>query len=177
MKRLTALIVVLIAGGGTLAACGGGQSTTATGTGRVVDIEMRDIAFSPTSVTVTKGETVTFRFTNKGKVVHEALIGDQAAQDEHAKSMSNSMSSGASSSMSMSSSSMDSGMGGMNMGGASSSSPSPMGSTGDASKMLTLDPGKKGDLTYTFDQPGSYIIGCHQPGHYEAGMRVAVTVS
>lgn len=169
MKRLTAIIVILIAGAGTLAACGGGRSTTATGGGRVVAIEMRDIAFSPTSVTASKGETITFRFTNKGKVVHEAVIGDQATQEEHAMSMS--MSSGASASMSMSSSSTDSGMGGMNMGGPTTSNPS------GASKMLTLDPGKKGDLSYTFDQPGSFIIGCHQPGHYEAGMRVAITVS
>lgn len=174
MKRLTAIIVILIAGAGTLAACGGGQSTTATGGGRVVAIEMRDIAFSPTSVTASKGETITFRFTNKGKVVHEALIGDQATQQEHAMSMSMSSSPGESSSMSMSSTSSsptDTGMGGMNMGGATTSNPS------SASKMLTLDPGKKGELTYTFDQPGSFLIGCHQPGHYEAGMRVAITVS
>lgn len=30
--------------------------------------------------------------------------------------------------------------------------------------------------TFTFDDAGSLIIGCHLPGHYEYGMRAAVTV-
>ena len=50
-----------------------------------------------------------------------------------------------------------------------------MGSMGDAA--LTLDPGETGELTYTFDDAGTVEIGCHQPGHYEAGMKVIVTVT
>lgn len=41
---------------------------------------------------------------------------------------------------------------------------------------LTLAPGEKGTLRHTFDTPGTYEIGCHQPGHYEAGMKVLITV-
>ncbi|CAN5804824.1 plastocyanin/azurin family copper-binding protein [soil metagenome] len=45
---------------------------------------------------------------------------------------------------------------------------------GDA---LLLDPGQTGELTHTFDEAGEIFIGCHQPGHYEAGMKSTVTVS
>lgn len=34
-----------------------------------------------------------------------------------------------------------------------------------------------GDLTYTFDAVGEWVIGCHYPGHYEAGMRAVIEVS
>ncbi|GAC1364091.1 MAG: hypothetical protein NVSMB32_06290 [Actinomycetota bacterium] len=42
---------------------------------------------------------------------------------------------------------------------------------------VQVKPGEKGQLTFTFDKPGEVVIGCHQPGHYGAGMRVTVTVS
>ena len=45
---------------------------------------------------------------------------------------------------------------------------------GDA---ITVDPGKTGSLTHTFNAGDQLLIGCHEPGHYAAGMKVAVTVS
>ncbi|MEO6715295.1 MAG: plastocyanin/azurin family copper-binding protein [Mycobacteriales bacterium] len=42
---------------------------------------------------------------------------------------------------------------------------------------LTVDPGKTGSLTHTFDQAGVFEIGCHQPGHYASGMKLTVTVA
>ena len=39
-----------------------------------------------------------------------------------------------------------------------------------------VQPGESGDLSYTFTEPGSYQVGCHQPGHYAAGMKIDVTV-
>lgn len=38
-------------------------------------------------------------------------------------------------------------------------------------------PGETGELTHTFEKPGQLLIGCHEPGHYDAGMRVDITVS
>jgi uncharacterized cupredoxin-like copper-binding protein len=43
---------------------------------------------------------------------------------------------------------------------------------GDA---VEVEPGDDGELTYRFEEPGEYRIGCHQPGHYEDGMRMRVT--
>ncbi len=41
---------------------------------------------------------------------------------------------------------------------------------------VVLSPGRSGKLTYTFDKPGEILIGCHVPGHWKAGMKLAVDV-
>ncbi len=48
---------------------------------------------------------------------------------------------------------------------------------GGDSNAITVKPGKTGSLTYTFDKAGETIIGCHENGHYDAGMKIAVTVA
>ena len=47
----------------------------------------------------------------------------------------------------------------------------------DDGHAVTVDPGDLSSLTYTFKAGEVLVIGCHQPGHYAAGMKVAVTVS
>ncbi len=46
----------------------------------------------------------------------------------------------------------------------------------DDEAAIVLQPGESGDLAYTFDTAGNYEVGCHQPGHYAAGMKMNVTV-
>jgi uncharacterized cupredoxin-like copper-binding protein len=46
----------------------------------------------------------------------------------------------------------------------------------DDPSALRLEPGKTGSLSYTFGEAGDLLIGCHEPGHYEAGMVAPVTV-
>lgn len=41
---------------------------------------------------------------------------------------------------------------------------------------IVVQPGESGDLSYTFNEPGTYQVGCHQPGHYAAGMKIDITV-
>ena len=131
-----------------MSACGGdGDGAPRASGARTVAVEMRDIAFSPERVEVRPAQTVRFRFTNVGKVKHDAFVGDQAAQDAHEAEMRG----------------QDS-MGGMNHG------------SGGDEEGITVDPGKTGELTHTFRSAGSLLIGCHQPGHYAAGMRVTVDV-
>lgn len=146
--RLTAAAVALA--GLTLGACGGDDAgdTGASGT-RTIEIEMRDIAFSPAQVDVRAGETVRFVFTNEGKLKHDAFIGDETAQTEHEMQMQD-----------------QSGMTSMGHDGTS---------TG-AGEGITVDPGDTGELTRTFQEGKQLIIGCHQPGHYDAGMHIAVNV-
>ena len=43
--------------------------------------------------------------------------------------------------------------------------------------MVVVQPGKTGELAYRFERSGMTVIGCHQPGHYEAGMRATVNVT
>ena len=89
MKRFLSFLVlptlVLLAG------CGSGDGSTNAGAGssadRTIDVEMRDIAYAPTTIDVRTGETVRFNFKNTGQVEHDAFIGDSAAQDAHEKEM------------------------------------------------------------------------------------------
>ncbi len=42
---------------------------------------------------------------------------------------------------------------------------------------VSVAPGAAGEFTYTFDEPGELLIGCHEPGHYDGGMVAVVTVA
>ncbi|MGH9137783.1 MAG: cupredoxin domain-containing protein [Acidimicrobiales bacterium] len=151
--KLPRTLAVIFAGAAFLTACGDDDdtttATTANGTGdvRTVEVDMVAIAFEPDSLDVEQGETVRFVFTNTGDSPHDAFIGDADAQADHEAEMRE----------------MDEG--GMQGGGH-----------GDDDAMA-VQPGDTGELTYTFDQAGSFEIGCHQPGHYDAGMMIDVTVS
>lgn len=39
-----------------------------------------------------------------------------------------------------------------------------------------IPPHDSGEVVYRFAEEGSFYVGCHYPGHYEAGMRVAIEV-
>lgn len=41
---------------------------------------------------------------------------------------------------------------------------------------VSVEPGASGMLTYTFEEAGELMVGCHEPGHYEAGMVAPITV-
>lgn len=47
----------------------------------------------------------------------------------------------------------------------------------DEANSVTLEGGETKELNWTFDEEGTVIFGCHQPGHYGAGMKGTVTVS
>ncbi|MFP5327780.1 MAG: plastocyanin/azurin family copper-binding protein [Acidimicrobiia bacterium] len=135
-----------------LAACGDDDADTTGGSEtRTIEIEMRDIEFSPDEVQVDAGETVRFVFRNAGAVMHDAFIGDEAAQDEHEMEMQEA----------------NGGDDGMDHEAAED----------DGEGGITVEPGETGELTHTFREGDELLIGCHQPGHYEAGMVVTVNVT
>ncbi|GAC1601104.1 MAG: hypothetical protein NVS3B21_28550 [Acidimicrobiales bacterium] len=112
---------------------------------------MVDNAFLTTSpITVTKGQTVKFVFHNTGKLPHEAVMGDMAAQEAHEQEMAKS-----------------GGMGGMDHGSTHGSA---------ATSSVDVPAGKTASFTKTFDAAGELMIGCHYPGHY-ASMHLPVIVS
>jgi uncharacterized cupredoxin-like copper-binding protein len=39
-----------------------------------------------------------------------------------------------------------------------------------------VEPGTTESLTMTFETPGSFLVGCHEPGHYESGMKATLSV-
>ena len=42
--------------------------------------------------------------------------------------------------------------------------------------MVTVAPGKTGEVVWQFTKAGTVNVGCLQPGHYDAGMKGQVTV-
>ena len=46
----------------------------------------------------------------------------------------------------------------------------------DEPYMAHVDPGKKGDIVWTFNRAGTFEFGCLIPGHFEAGMIGRITV-
>jgi len=87
-RRLLAALAVLSAL--VLGACSSGDDAAAVapaGEDRTIEVEMRDIAFAPTSIDVRAGEKVRFVFRNTGQLTHDAFIGDNAAQEAHAREM------------------------------------------------------------------------------------------
>ena len=61
-----------------------GEASEAT---RTIKMVATDIKFTPTAITVRKGETVRFEIVNQGKLDHEFVLGDNAEQVEHDKEM------------------------------------------------------------------------------------------
>ena len=147
-RRTTAFAALAVIGLFT-AACGSNReerSQSPTPQGTVIEVSMSDIAFEPRTLTVPTDATVTFRFTNRGQIPHDAFIGDESAQADHESEM-------------------------RSKGDRHDDHGS------DDEDAVTLDPNETGELTRTFRRPGRVEIGCHQPGHYAAGMKIAVTVT
>ncbi len=46
----------------------------------------------------------------------------------------------------------------------------------DAPNAVTVQAGETEELTWRFTEAGTVLIGCHQPGHYAAGMTGEITV-
>ena len=109
---------------------------------------MVDIAFEPDKLQVEAGETVRFVFRNTGEVAHDAFIGDSDAQADHEAEMREADDDG-----------HDGGHG------------------DEPEDAVTVEPGESGELTYTFDDPGTLEIGCHQEGHYADGMKTSIEVA
>lgn len=142
----TATVAALV-----LAACGadGYDATTTTaafddGT-PTIEVIMTDMAFTPTVVQMNAGDTIRFRFRNDGQAIHEAVIGDEAFQEEHAVEM-------------------------------AASADAPMNHDAEEAAPLIVLPGETGEMIYTATVAGSLLIGCHQPGHWDAGMKATIDV-
>ena len=114
---------------------------------------MTDMAY-PADLDVAVGETVRFVLRNDGAVRHEAVFGNQAEQEAHHTEMAE-------------------------MGGSHDSMD--MGSMPDDAEMTELhsvvdEPGETVEMTHVFETSGPTMIGCHEPGHWEAGMKMAIDV-
>jgi uncharacterized cupredoxin-like copper-binding protein len=120
-------------------------------TGAPVRVVMNDrFRYRPDAIMVRAGRRVTFAVTNAGKLPHEFTLGDRATQLDHERQMQAMASTG----------------GHTHIHGH--------GPTGAGS--LTVPPGQTRRLTWTFDEPGLVLYGCHVLGHWAAGMKGTIVV-
>jgi uncharacterized cupredoxin-like copper-binding protein len=150
---------------------------------RVVEIRMDDgLRFEPATVTVRRGETVTFRVLNTGRTLHEFTLGGQVAQDLHEAQMAEMAMTGGSGDPAMDMAGMDHGT---------------MPSTPDhkrymkrlAQRVAVLDrsaaasvsvhvpAGESRDVTWAFTGQRAPVFGCHIAQHWSGGMRGTVVVT
>ena len=153
-KHLTAALAAVLALATAACGAGGDDASSGAGDARRFDVAMVDVDFEPASLAVAAGEEVRFVFTNDGKLRHEAYVGTPDEQADHAEDMTE---------------------GAKDAGGHDDDDHG--GGARDDGDKLTVEPGERGELTYRFDEPGTYEIGCHEPGHYDAGMKITVTVT
>ena len=104
---------------------------------------MTDLAFSPDDLNVTAGETITFRVSNDGNLVHEFRLSNAHRIEEHIAE------------------------------GHQGHGDENGGHHGDVDVTLELAAGDSGELTVTFPEDATLFteIACLIPGHYEAGMK------
>lgn len=125
---------------------------------RTVEVVLGDMYFEPGSLTVRAGETVRFVVSNKGQVSHEFNLGDAVMHARHQQDM-----------LAMQAPMDHSAMGhGQGAHG---------GMRHDDPNMVMVAPGKQGELTWTFSQPGVLEFACNVPGHYQAGMVGKLTIA
>lgn len=118
---------------------------------REVNLIARDYRFLPDVLDLIPGETVRLHLINAGLVVHEAVIGDQAAQDAWAAA--------------------EAAVAGAPPGPTPAISLAPE----VAGLRLVVASGERVDLTLTVPaNVDEWFVGCHIPGHLEKGMQIPV---
>ena len=114
---------------------------------RTVKITASDYRFTPTDLTVSKGETVKFVVTNTSTHMHEFTIGDEDSQLDHRKSMA-----------------------------AMTDMHHMEGEHAMPSNSVHVPPGKTGELIWTFEGSSDLLFACNYPGHADLGMEGKIKV-
>jgi len=126
-------------------------------TGATVRVVMNDrFRYRPAAIVVRAGRTVTFAVSNVGRLPHEFILGDRATQLDHERQMEAAATGG---------------------GHAHAHAHGPADhATQDGTSALAVPPGQTRRLTWTFDEPGIVLYGCHVLGHWAAGMKGTIMV-
>ena len=123
-------------------------------TSATVRVVMNDrFRYRPDAIMVRAGRRVTFAVTNAGKLPHEFILGDRTTQLDHERQMQAAAASG---------------------GHAHDHGPGDHAAAGSGA--IAVPPGETKRLTWTFDEPGIILYGCHVLGHWAAGMKGTIVV-
>ncbi len=135
-----------------------GNPGTAAKVSRTIEIKMSDNFYEPENISVKKGETIRFVIKNAGEFVHEFNIGTAAMHAAHQEEMMMMMEHGA-----LESDKINHKLMMMDMGGGKTMKH-------DDPNSVLLEPGKSGDVIWTFSTAADIEFACNVPGHYDAGM-------
>jgi uncharacterized cupredoxin-like copper-binding protein len=114
---------------------------------RLIEITANDNSFVPTSIAVSRGETIKFIVTNKGKLPHEWVLGTEDEQIKHNTQMS-----------AMTHDEIHEHMQNDEDG-------------------IVIQPNQTQEIIWTFTTDLTQIqFACHVPGHYEANMYGTVII-
>src|SRR5689334_21776445 len=145
MKPLRALVLASALIALVAAGCGDDDDTVSSGDGgREIHVTMDDLAFDPSAIDVQAGETVTFVLENQDDIEHEAVIGDEAAQEAHEAEMNPGEAEDQGDESDDQGGDDGGDDGGMDMGHGQKAA------MGDDADAVSVAPGETGELTYTF---------------------------
>lgn len=144
---------------------GGGHGKTPAGApgkaskvSRTIEVVMYDNYYEPAEIKLKAGETVKFVITNKGELVHEFNIGTTKMLMDHAPEMEMMVDHGV----------LEADR--INWDAAKAMQKSMGHGMHTAKNAVLLEPGKTGEVIWTFPKSAKLEFGCTVPGHYDAGM-------
>ena len=125
---------------------------------RTITITMYDNYYEPEGLTIKEGETVRFVIENKGEFVHEFNIATGDMHRAHAPEMMMMVEHGVLEADKI------------NWDAAKKMQASMGHGMHDEPNSLLLEPGKSGEIIWTFPEHAKLEFACNVPGHYDAGM-------
>jgi len=135
-----------------------GQAAKASAASRTVTITMYDNYYEPENLSFKEGETVRIIVKNEGSLVHEFNIATAAMHKAHAPEMMMMVEHGVLESDKI------------NWEAAKKMQASMGHGMHDEPNSVLLEPGKSGEIVWTFPAQADLEFACNIPGHYDAGM-------
>jgi uncharacterized cupredoxin-like copper-binding protein len=137
---------------------GFGSVGNASDVSRTIDVVMMDNYYEPENINVKTGETVRFKVSNKGSLVHEFNIGTANMHEGHQKEMMMMVQHGI-----IQGGILNREMMKMDMGNGQTMEHN------DPNSVL-LAAGETAEIIWTFPGDAELEFACNVPGHYQSGM-------
>jgi uncharacterized cupredoxin-like copper-binding protein len=135
-----------------------GQAGKAEDVTRTINVTMHDNYYDPENISIKEGETVRFVVKNAGQLVHEFNIATAAMHKAHGPEMMMMVEHGV----------LEADR--INWDAAKKMQETMGHGMHDEPNSLLLEPGKSGEVIWTFPDHADLEFACNIPGHYDAGM-------
>lgn len=153
MRRTTVLLIGFLLQFVIVRAAGGAPKA------QEITIQLTEFAFKPNKITLTKGVPVELKLSNTGRVTHEFMV---YAHPKSGMSMED-LEKWAEARSYFKDLELTVEGGGIKV-------------VGEGIFEVEIEAGKTAEIRFTPKKPGTFELGCHLPGHYEAGMKGTLVV-